>query len=77
MSTMASHPTSTLPLQTDVTGLLNEIAAQGKSLSHDGEGSREKLIDSARSLIAALETPMEAITWIIWAEVSLQDTLLP
>ena len=74
---MASHSTSTPTLGSDVTSLLDSIAAKGKALSHNEEGSREALIADARSLIAALETPMEAITWIIWAEVDVYVPLTP
>jgi len=50
-------------------GILDEITVYGYSLLQQKAGAREALSAKARSLIAALETPIEAITWIAWAEV--------
>ena len=55
----------------EVATILENIAESGKALSHDGAGAeiRRELLASARSLILALETPVESITRIAWAEV--------
>ena len=53
----------------DVQSLLDEIYTHGQDLLRGQEVARTSLIAKARSLIAALETPMETITWIAWAEV--------
>ncbi|KAL9633076.1 MAG: hypothetical protein Q9164_004918, partial [Protoblastenia rupestris] len=53
----------------DVQGLLSEIDANGQALCRGRDAARTTLIAKARSLIAALETPVETITWIAWAEV--------
>lgn len=55
--------------------LLQEIATEGYRFEHDEPQAREKLIESARSLICSLETPMESILWMIWCEVRIH--LLP
>ena len=54
---------------TNVTALLQDIALVGEALAQKREGAREQLISNARRLVAALETPVEAITWMAWAEV--------
>ena len=53
----------------DVQRLLNEIDDNGKALFRGQGAARTTLIAKARSLIAALETPAETMTWIAWAEV--------
>ena len=58
---------------TNVTALLDEIALVGEAFSQKKAGAREHLISNARRLIAALETPVEAVTWIAWAEVKILD----
>jgi hypothetical protein len=52
-----------------VESLLQEIAANGQALIRGQDAARTTLIGKARSLIAALETPTEMVTWIAWAEV--------
>ena len=53
----------------EVDSLLQEIAAKGQALIRGQDAARTTLIGKARSLIAALETPAEMVTWIAWAEV--------
>ena len=48
---------------------LREIEIGGQLLSKGQDGARTELITKARSLIAALETPIETIIWMAWAEV--------
>ncbi len=55
---------------TDVAALLDDIALVGEALSQKRAGARDQLISNARRLVAALETPVEAITWMAWAEVN-------
>ena len=52
-----------------ISSLIDEIVAQGKALTQDEAGARERLIVKARELISGLETPVEMVTWIAWAEV--------
>ncbi len=54
---------------TAVTALLGDVTLVGEAFSQKKAGAREQLIANARRLIAALETPIEAITWMAWAEV--------
>ncbi|KAL8698176.1 MAG: hypothetical protein Q9201_006716 [Fulgogasparrea decipioides] len=56
------------PQRNEVQGLLNQINVTGQALLGGRDGARTTLIDEARSLIAALETPTETISWIAWAE---------
>ncbi|KAL8866002.1 MAG: hypothetical protein Q9198_009074, partial [Flavoplaca austrocitrina] len=51
-----------------VGALLAEIKDQGRALDLQVVGARRKLLNAAASLIAALETPVEKITRIAWAE---------
>lgn len=53
----------------DVPDLLNEVATFGKEYSVDARG-RMKLLEAARSLVYALETPREAMIRYCWAQVS-------
>ncbi len=53
----------------EVESLLQEIDANGRALIRGRDAARTTLIAKARSLIAPLETPAEAVTWIAWAEV--------
>lgn len=75
-----SYPTVS---QKEISSLLTSIESSGKGfLSHSqlempnrvtskeiAEEARKALIDQARSLIAALEKPMEALQWMTYAEV--------
>lgn len=53
----------------DVPAILNKIASQGKTLAEDDGPNRRQLIESARSLIHALETPREAMCRYLWSQV--------
>ncbi|KAL8649517.1 MAG: hypothetical protein Q9226_005550 [Calogaya cf. arnoldii] len=55
--------------------LLAEIKAQGHALDLQVVGARRKLLNAATSLIAELETPVEKITRIAWAEPALYTAL--
>lgn len=67
---------SSSPPASNVVALLDELTEHGKDLFHQTPGAREALIANARSLIASLETPMEAITWMARAEVDVPATLI-
>lgn len=54
---------------TAVTALLDDITLVGEAFSQKKAGAREQLMANARRLISVLETPVEAITWMAWAEV--------
>lgn len=62
-------PQSSFARGIDIQSLLSEIDDNGKALLRGQYAARTTLIAKARSLIAALETPAEAMTWIAWAEV--------
>ena len=56
--------------QADVQNLLKEIDSYGQALLQGQDvAARVSLIARARSLIASLETPIESVTWMAWAEV--------
>ena len=52
--------------------ILDAMMAERQKFSQKDSDARTNLISQARSLIAALETPMEYILQIIWANVRLQ-----
>lgn len=54
---------------TSVTSILDSLATAGKSYETNEAGSREKLIEQSRALVAALEVPSEFIQRSFWAEV--------
>ena len=54
----------------DVSYLLDEIASNGKSLTQGNSKARKNALNAARELCFALETPVEAIIRICWAQVS-------
>ncbi len=54
----------------DVPHLLEEIASNGKSFTQGDGKARKKALVAARELCLALETPVEAIIRMCWAEVS-------
>lgn len=60
-----------------VASLLENISSNGIDLSKDtvNDKVRTNLIAAARSLIRELETPVESITRIAWAEVCLVGSL--
>ena len=49
--------------------ILASISSGGDALRQGEAYARRNLLDAARSLIAELETPIETITRITWAEV--------
>lgn len=67
---------SSNPQSLHVESILRDIDVSGKALFHGRDGARTALITKARSLIAALETPVEAIIWMAWSEVRGGDSLI-
>ncbi|KAL8996315.1 MAG: hypothetical protein Q9169_004154 [Polycauliona sp. 2 TL-2023] len=59
----------------EATALLAEITNQGHAFNSESPGARRKLLDAAVSLVAELETPIETITRIAWAEPVLYTSL--
>ena len=59
-----------------VSTILERIAAAGDAYGSHGLGSREALIDLSRDLIAALEIPSEFLQRSFWAEVGRSQVLL-
>ena len=69
-----AEPTRSVPY------LLEEIASKGRSFTQGDTKARKKALAAARELCFALETPVEAIIRICWAEVSIglrRTQLLP
>ena len=60
----------------EIATLLQQIEAKGKALEIDRGNSRIELLAAARSLCYKLETPIEALLRICWAEVSFGPKLL-
>lgn len=54
----------------DVPHLLEEIASNGDALARDGAQNRRQLLETARSLVYALETPRESMIRFCWSQVS-------
>lgn len=52
-----------------VAEVLTQINFNGTQFLNDDPGSREKLLASARELIAVAESPVESLLWSIWAQV--------
>ncbi|RWA08813.1 hypothetical protein EKO27_g6294 [Xylaria grammica] len=50
----------------DIKQALARVAAQGRKFEDDEPGSREALIEAARDLVAAAESPVESLLWSIW-----------
>ena len=48
--------------------LIKDLSSLQSSLLGTGESTRQEMIAKARSLISTLETPMESILWMGWAE---------
>lgn len=46
---------------------LARVAAQGDKFEAAEPGSRESLIEAARDLLAAAESPVESLLWSIWS----------
>lgn len=59
-----------------VPGLLKDILNHGLSFSGDHDAkARSNLLDAARSLVHALETPREAMIRYCWSQVGTHSTL--
>lgn len=54
----------------DVPRLLEEIASNGEALTREGAQNRRQLLEAARSLVYALETPRESIIRYCWSQVN-------
>lgn len=61
---------NTAPLPESVTFLIEKATAQAANLKLGNFKMRKELLITTRSLYLALETPMEAVLRIGWAEVS-------
>ena len=61
---------SETPKSRDVATLLRQLAAKGSNFVDGNSKSRGELLEIARSLCIALETPMEAILRMGWAQVT-------
>ena len=61
----------------DVPHLLDKIASNGKFFVQGDAKARKKALAAARELCFALETPVEAIIRICWAEVSIHSPCDP
>ena len=53
----------------DIPALVETISTASKNLGKDSREARRQCLDAARSLIFALETPIESILRTAWAEV--------
>ena len=53
----------------EVPRLLNQIISHGDGFLHDDPGARLRLLEDARSLVNALETPRESMIRYCWAQV--------
>lgn len=53
----------------DIPALVDKINGTSKDLGKDTGEARRQCLDGARSLIFALETPVESILRNVWAEV--------
>ncbi|KAL8832822.1 MAG: hypothetical protein Q9191_000006 [Dirinaria sp. TL-2023a] len=72
---MYSTDFSSTARHAEAQGLLHGIEIEGQKLVSGGDDTRTNLITKARFLIAALETPVETVTWIAWAEPTRQAAL--
>lgn len=52
-----------------VPGLLKKIAASGEAFASEDSIARTELLDAARSLVYAVETPREAMIRFCWSQV--------
>lgn len=55
------------PEKDDIAQALDEIASVGSDYLKGTPNAREKLIEKARDLVKAAETPVESLLWNIWA----------
>lgn len=58
----------------EVPRLLNQISSHGKAFLQDDPDARSKLLEDARALVNAVETPRESMIRYCWAQVC---TVLP
>jgi hypothetical protein len=56
-----------------VPGLVKDIYVAGNSLSADDNAGRLRLLEKARDLVRALETPRETMIKHLWAQVSMPN----
>ncbi len=68
---MENHEAHSSGPSEDADSILDAMMAERKKFAEKVPGARANLISQARSLIATLETPMEHILQIIWANVRL------
>ena len=61
----------------NVPHLLEEIASNGRSFALGNPKARKKALAAGRELCLALETPVEAIIRICWAEVHVDSSYNP
>lgn len=54
-----------------VPGLIKDISAAGDALFPDDSAGRLRLLEKARDLVRALETPRETMIKHLWAQVSI------
>lgn len=59
----------------EVPRLLEEVAQHGKAFAQNDPQARLKLLESARNLLYALETPREAMIRYCWSQVSLHRSV--
>ena len=72
LADMEKEGTHNPGLSEDADSILKAIMVEGQKLAQKDSSARTNLIAQARSLIAALETPMEYLLQITWANVSLK-----
>ena len=53
----------------EVPRLLSQMASHGEGFLQDDPGARSKLLEDARALVNALETPRESMIRYCWAQV--------
>ena len=58
------------PFSLDFIDALNQVKSHGEALRDGDASARRALLSAARSLIASLESPMEAMLRLMWAEPS-------
>ncbi|RDW68675.1 hypothetical protein BP5796_09332 [Coleophoma crateriformis] len=63
------------PSKAEISPLLQQVLVKGLSLELDSPKSRKDLMETTRSLFLALETPMEAISRMGWAEKPLMSLI--
>ncbi|KAF2654853.1 S-adenosyl-L-methionine-dependent methyltransferase [Lophiostoma macrostomum CBS 122681] len=64
---MAEHDIGSNKHNEAIAKALKQVSAHGTDLIDGDSAAREKLIASARELVAVAETPVETLLWNIWA----------